>query len=132
MKFTFNEVFEIYITLSTLKSNSFKVNYWIYRNKKIFEDSYNFFISERTRLFDEYLMKDENNQYLTINDSIVKFHLKENTEEYGAKFTSILNKLFDTDCELEPYTINASILMNENLEITLDQLNAIDKLFTDD
>lgn len=132
MKFTFNEIFEIYVTLSNLKSNSFKVNYWIHRNKKIFEDSYNFFISERMKVFDKYLNKDKNGQYFTISDNIVKFNLKENTEEYGTEFSTVLNSLFETDCELDPYTISASVLIDENLEITLDQINAIDKLFTDD
>ena len=131
MKITLGHIFEIYLTLNELsiKSKNFKINYWITRNIKILSDSYSFFINNRQQIYDDYLEKDENDNYFSINNGNTIFHLKESTKESAEKFSNTINELINTDCEIEPYLINISDLMNSDLEITAEQIMAIDCLF---
>lgn len=129
MKFTFNEVFNIYDTLLNIKSNKFQINYWISRNLKVFRDTYTFIINERNRIYNDFLYFDDNGQYFDIIDkNIYKPHYKDEKPEYIKAFADKMEDLFGTECELEPYLIHPSVLMESDLSISLDQLMAIDKL----
>ncbi|MCI8454149.1 MAG: hypothetical protein HFE84_05995 [Lachnospiraceae bacterium] len=129
MKFTLNEVFHVYSALRQIKSSAFKVNYWISRNLKIFEDSYSFIFAEREKLYQEYLFPDESGNYFEIlENGDVKFHLKESTDAYAKRFSDKMEELFHTDCELEPYRIDAAALFDSDLSVSLDQTIQIERL----
>ena len=132
MKFTFNEVLSIYDTLNTIKSNMFKINYWISRNKKVFEETFIFIVKERQNIYEEFLYKDEHGNYFNVdtNGSIV-FYLKEKNDEYAMAFSNRISDLFETICELDPYLINVTDLVDSDLSVNLKQVETLDKLFID-
>ena len=129
MKITFNQVLNMYNTLTELKSKNFKISYWISRNIKILNEPYSFAIKERADIYEEYLELDENHRYFTIENDTIKFNLKEKSAEYAEKFQERINELFNTDCEIEPYLIDINVLMESDLEITTEQIMTIDCLF---
>jgi len=42
------------------KKPSFKIDYWVMRNIKLYADSYNFFIQKREEIFEKYCNKVKN------------------------------------------------------------------------
>lgn len=132
MKFSFNEVFNIYNVITSVKSNTFKANYWLSRNIKVFQDTFFFILKSRDNVYKEFLEKDEDGEYFkALDDGNYDPRYKERTPENISAFKSKLEELFNTECELEPYLISSSALMESDLEISLEQVMIIDKLLKD-
>ena len=119
-----------FVRFKNIKSNSFKVNYWISRNLKLFKDTYIFILNERNKIYSEFLVADNKGLYFDmVGEDIYKPHYKDENPEYIKKFADKMEDLFGTDCQFDPYLIHPSVLMELDLSISLDQLMTIDKLF---
>ncbi|ENZ38162.1 hypothetical protein [Enterocloster bolteae] len=64
------------------KKPSFKIDYWVMRNIKLYADSYNFFIQKREEIFEKYCNKVKNevapegSYYILDKNGTIQFNLK--------------------------------------------------------
>lgn len=104
------------------KKPSFKIDYWVMRNIKIFSDSYNFFVQKRTEILEKYcnLIKDENGtpSYFSLKDGNIIFNLKSNTnyEDFSKEIDELIN--MSCDETLIPYKLPIDAINNS--DFTLD------------
>ena len=77
MKIILNNAISIFNILLNIDTNSFKVNYWVFKNVKIFSDTNTFFIQERNKLYEKYCIRKDDGSYFTeLENNILKPNFK--------------------------------------------------------
>lgn len=132
MKIVIKNIANMIEVLSSIPTNNFKINYWIYRNTENLKSSYNFLVENRSIIYEEYLIPDENGKIITIDESgNYKFNLKETTPEFAKEFENKMNELFSLECEVETYSIDVDTLIKENISLTPTQISYIGCLLSE-
>ena len=132
MKTTIKNIANMIEVLSSISTNNFKINYWIYRNTENLKSSYNFLVENRSIIYEEYLIPDEEGNIITIEESgNYKFNLKETTPEFAKEFGNKMNELFSLECEVDIYSIDVNTLIKENISLTPAQISYIGCLLSE-
>ncbi len=121
MKLILNEIISVFDIFLNIKVDSFKINYWIFRNKNNLLPIYNFFIDEREKIYNKYLYLDSKDQFFNITNNEIDWNLKDKNQK--AEFESKLNELFTMEFEIEPFLIDLNILMNsDDIRLNMNQI----------
>ena len=132
MKLTLKQITTIIDVLSSISVDNFKINYWISRNTRYLNDSYEFMVTQRDLIYKEYLHPDENGKVVSINESgYYKFNLKENNDEFTKQFENKMNELFNLECDVDVYTIDVETLIKENISLNPTQISCIGCLLSE-
>ena len=120
-KLILNEIISVFDIFLNIKVDSFKINYWIFRNKNNLLPIYNFFIDEREKIYNKYLYLDSKDQFFNITNNEIDWNLKDKNQK--AEFESKLNELFTMEFEIEPFLIDLNILMNsDDIRLNMNQI----------
>lgn len=125
VKLTLNKISNIVEILSSIIIDNFKINYWISRNMSNLEQSHEFMIEERNKIYERYLNRDDQGNYITVNSNNLQFNLKETTKEFIKEFENKMNELFNLECEVDVYLIDVETLMEKNISLTPAQISCI-------
>ena len=121
MKLILNEIISVFDIFLNIKVDSFKINYWIFRNKNNLLPIHNFFIDEREKIYNKYLYLDSKDQFFNITNNEIDWNLKDKNQK--AEFESKLNELFTMEFEIEPFLIDLNILMNsDDIRLNMNQI----------
>lgn len=121
MKLILNEIISVFDIFLNIKVDSFKINYWIFRNKNNLLPIYNFFIDEREKIYNKYLYLDSKDQFFNITNNEIDWNLKDKNQK--TEFESKLNELFTMEFEIEPFLIDLNILMNsDDIRLNMNQI----------
>lgn len=120
------------------KKPSFKVDYWLMRNIKLYVDSYNFFIQKREEIFEKYCDKIINEfapegSYYTLDiNGTIQFNLKPGIS--NEEFQKDMDELMKMPCDdIVPYKLSLEVINNSG-DFSLDNeddIFAIDYLLTE-
>ena len=93
------------------KKPSFKIDYWVMRNIKLYVDSYNFFIQKREEIFEKYCNKikseitPEGSYYSLDKNGIIQFNLKSGIS--SKDFQKEMDELMKMPCDdIAPYKLS--------------------------
>lgn len=115
LKTSLSKVVEAYYILDKLNNDptlSFKIHYWCMRNNQAFHDSVSFFQDERNKLYKEYAKPDEDILVKSKdNPDIIIFNIKD--ESLAQEFADKFNELYNMECDIEPYKIDAEYLFSQ-------------------
>ena len=125
VKLTLNKISNIVEILSSIIIDNFKVNYWISRNMSNLEQSHEFMIEERNKIYERYLNRDDKGNYIIVNNNNLQFNLKETTKEFIKEFENKMNELFNLECEVDVYLIDVETVMEKNISLTPAQISCI-------
>lgn len=117
MKLTLSRLYDSYITLQRMSQNKLpiKVSYTIYKNLSTMKTEVKFFENERFKIGEEYVQRDKENNPIPIensNNSSYKI-IQGKEKEYIEK----INKLCNTEIEVELYQINLDDLLDSGVSI---------------
>jgi hypothetical protein len=89
-----------------------KVDYWCNKNIKLFADEYNFYLEQLNDIYSRYCNKDDNEQYVKLNDNgVIVFNFKPNT--VVKDFEKEMNELmYMPSDEFEPYVMGEEVFNN--------------------
>lgn len=120
------------------KKPSFKIDYWVMRNIKLYVDSYNFFIQKREEIFEKYCNKikseitPEGSYYSLDKNGIIQFNLKSGIS--SKDFQKEMDELMKMPCDdIAPYKLSLDVINNSgdfNLD-NEDDIFAIDYLLSE-
>lgn len=120
------------------KKPSFKIDYWVMRNIKLYADSYNFFIQKREEIFEKYCNKVKNEvapegSYYTLDENgTIQFNLKPGI--CNEDFQKDMDELMKMPCDdIAPYKLSLDVINNSgdfNLD-NEDDIFAIDYLLSE-
>lgn len=120
------------------KKPSFKIDYWVMRNIKLYADSYNFFIQKREEIFEKYCNKVKNEvapegSYYTLDkNGTIQFILKPGI--CNEDFQKDMDELMKMPCDdIAPYKLSLDVINNSgdfNLD-NEDDIFAIDYLLSE-
>ena len=120
------------------KKPSFKIDYWVMRNIKLYADSYNFFIQKREEIFEKYCNKVKNevapegSYYILDKNGTIQFNLKPGI--CNEDFQKDMDELMKMPCDdIAPYKLSLDVINNSgnfNLD-TEDAIVAIDYLLSE-
>lgn len=129
MKQTLVQISNMLEVLSSIQTENFKINYWISRNMRNLEDSYTFMCEQRNKIYQEYLMQDENGNYATpIENGSYKFNMKDESQESNKQFAKKMNELFNLECDVDVYLVDVDTLMEQNISLSPYQITCIQSL----
>lgn len=119
MTIKISEIVSSYALLIELdaKTLPIKMAWWVSRNLKLISYHYNFFITERNKLYLEYCETDENNSYAKEIDGQVLFNIKEGCQEV---FATKMSELMNFEIEFEPYLLDIEKTINEYPNIQIE------------
>lgn len=120
------------------KKPSFKIDYWVMRNIKLYADSYNFFIQKREEIFEKYCNKVKNEaapegSYYTLDkNGTIQFNLKPGI--CNEDFQKDMDELMKMPCDdIAPYKLSLDVINNSgnfNLD-NEDDIFSIDYLLSE-
>lgn len=120
------------------KKPSFKIDYWVMRNIKLYADTYNFFIQKREELFEKYCnkikseMTPEGSYYSFNKNGVIQFNLK--PEVNNNDFQKDMDELMKMPCDdIIPFKLSLDVINNSgdfNLD-NEDDIFAIDYLLSE-
>lgn len=129
MNINISKIVNSYALLSELDARSLPIMmaWWVSRNLKSISYHYNFFITERNKLYLEYCEADENNAYSKEVNGQILFNVKEGCQEVFAKK---MNDLMNFEVALEPYLLDIEKIINEypNIQIEPNFFNRLEYL----
>lgn len=132
MKLTIKQISAIMEILSLITVDNFKINYWISRNMRYFEDSHNFMIDQRNKIYQDYLNPDEKGNVVNVDENgNYCFNLKETNDKFIKQFENKMNELFNLECKVDIYTIDVETLIKENISLTPTQISYIGCLLSE-
>ena len=120
------------------KKPSFKIDYWVMRNIKLYADPYNFFIQKREEIFEKYCNKlkseiiPEGSYYSLDKNGIIQFNLKSGIS--SKEFQKEMDELMKMPCDdIAPFKLSLDVINNSgdfNLD-NEDDIFAIDYLLSE-
>ena len=133
MKLTLQHITTIIEVLSSITVDNFKINYWVSRNMRYLNDSYEFMVTQRNSIYKEFLVPDENGSIISIDKETgnYKFNLKETNEEFIKQFENKMNELFNLECDVDVYSIDVDTLIKENISLNPAQISYIGCLLSE-
>lgn len=134
MKIKLDKIYQSFILLNVLNENnklSFKIHYWCMRNLNILYDSVKFYENEKSKLYEEYLVKNNDGTYFKLNEQTNTYEseIKEGKEQ---ELNEKLSELNNIDCEIDPYLIDAEYLFTQpDFNLSGKEIFYVDYLFKD-
>lgn len=108
-----------YTLLSELASKKLplKMSWWVSQNIKRISQHYNFFTTERNKLYLEFCEVDENDSFTKEVAGQILFNVKNGCQEL---FMTKMNELMNFEVEIEPYLLDMEQIINTYPDLQID------------
>lgn len=132
MNISLGEIVNAYGSLQELgvQKTSPKISYWIMKNIKELESHFNYFMTERDKVYREYLCLNEDNEYCSTVNGKLSFNYK--NDSVINDFQNEMNELFAFVCDISIFYLQKELLLNSKLQMSASDINNVEFLLTDE
>lgn len=130
MNISLGEIVNAYGTLQgfAIQKTNPRISYWIMKNLKELESHFNFFIEERDKIYRDYLVLNEDNEYCYTKDGKLFFNYKNAAVIH--LFQSEMNELFTFVCDISVFHLHRDSLLDSTLQISANDISNIEFLLS--